>query len=206
MCRSWWSRLPCLFRLRCRTRKSCAPCLSSPALSASAAYAQAKMASGFACTQSTRSCSRRKTSWKSVAPFCPASRRNSCCRTGRTTMSNQPLVVYHANCADGFTAAWACWTRHPDWEYRPMAYGDGGLGRLVRDVVGRDVYFLDFCLTKQQMWQIRMVADKLVVLHHHKTAEAELNGLEEEMRISNEDVEVVFDMERSGAGSAWDDV
>jgi len=119
-------------------------------------------------------------------------------------MSNQPLVVYHANCADGFTAAWACWKRHPDWEYRPMAYGDGGLGLLLRDVVGRDVYFLDFCLSKEQMWPIGMVANKLVVLDHHKTAEAALNGFEEEMKVFNEDVEVVFDMERSGAGIAWD--
>lgn len=118
--------------------------------------------------------------------------------------SDQPLVVYHANCADGFTAAWACWEKNPSWEYRPMAYSDNGFSQLLKDALGRDVYFLDFCLSRLEMWQIGTVANKLVVLDHHKTAEAALAGFEEEMDVFGANVEVVFDMERSGAGIAWD--
>lgn len=27
---------------------------------------------------------------------------------------NRPLVIYHGNCADGFSAAWCFWRRAPD--------------------------------------------------------------------------------------------
>ena len=36
---------------------------------------------------------------------------------------NNTIVIYHANCTDGFTAAWAAWLTHPDWEYIPIKYG-----------------------------------------------------------------------------------
>ena len=34
----------------------------------------------------------------------------------------KPLCIYHGNCADGFTAAWAVWRAHPDWEFYAGIY------------------------------------------------------------------------------------
>jgi nanoRNase/pAp phosphatase (c-di-AMP/oligoRNAs hydrolase) len=44
------------------------------------------------------------------------------------------------------------------------------------------------------------VAEKVVVLDHHKTAQADLEGLEQE---NPEKFNIIFDMARSGAGLAW---
>ena len=50
-----------------------------------------------------------------------------------------PIVIYHSNCADGFTAAWVIWYKHPDWEFYPGKYQEE-----PPDVTGREVYFVDF--------------------------------------------------------------
>jgi uncharacterized protein len=50
------------------------------------------------------------------------------------------LVLYHANCADGFTAAWiAHGVFGDDAEYVPVQYG-----QAPPDVRGRDVFILDW--------------------------------------------------------------
>ena len=53
---------------------------------------------------------------------------------------SQPLVIYHANCPDGFTAAWIARKAFgPDCEFIPAHYGDS-----PPDCTGRSVYILDF--------------------------------------------------------------
>ena len=58
------------------------------------------------------------------------------------TTPRRTLVLYHANCNDGFGAAWAAYT-HPDLgpeaEYVPVQYGD-----TPPDVTEAMVYILDF--------------------------------------------------------------
>lgn len=100
------------------------------------------------------------------------------------------LVIYHGNCIDGFTAAWALWTRFGDEaEYMPAHYG-----LEPPDVRGRDVYMVDFSYPREQLLRMYDLADSLLVLDHHKTAQDDLNGL----------AFAQFDMDRSGAGMAWD--
>ncbi len=48
------------------------------------------------------------------------------------------------------------------------------------DVTGRDVYILDFCYKRPVMRAILGAAHSVVVLDHHQTAEAELNGIVDE--------------------------
>lgn len=100
------------------------------------------------------------------------------------------LVIYHAGCIDGFTAAYAAWVRYGDGaEFLPAAYGDA-----PPDVAGRDVLVVDFSYRRPVMLEMASKASSLLVLDHHKTAEAELAGLHF----------AIFDMERSGAGLTWD--
>ncbi len=101
-----------------------------------------------------------------------------------------PLIVYHARCADGFTAAWVAHRHH------------GGRCELVAarhgedppDVRGRDVVILDFSYRRQKLSAMHADAASLLVLDHHRSAERDLAGLPFAR----------FDMERSGAGMAWD--
>lgn len=114
---------------------------------------------------------------------------------GRKTLS--PLVLYHGNCVDGFTAAWAAWTVHKDdAEYVPVQYGEPPPGWDDRHLNygGRRVFIIDFSYPRNVLVEMHRLASELVVLDHHKTAEADLEGLDF----------CTFDMERSGAGMAWD--
>ena len=97
----------------------------------------------------------------------------------------KPLVIYHANCADGFGAAFAAWLKLGDEaEYVPMQYGkidfdfEGGffnLGKHEADnpctfVAGRDVYILDFSLPREHMDYVFAHAKRVVWLDHHASS------------------------------------
>lgn len=109
------------------------------------------------------------------------------------TERKESLVIYHENCADGFTAAWAFWTVFGDEaEYLPAQYGDEPPEMV--EIVDREVYIVDFSYPREVLEWMHGLAKKLVVLDHHKTAEKNLAGLDY----------CEFDMTRSGAMMAWD--
>jgi len=111
--------------------------------------------------------------------------------------NRKPLIIYHAPCADGFTAAWVAWREFgEDAEYLPQGYSDTP---TVPDVDNRLVYILDFSYPIDIMREIAKRAETVIVLDHHKSAEEAIGPLLEEGVIEGE-----FDMDRSGAGMAWD--
>lgn len=99
------------------------------------------------------------------------------------------LVLYHANCLDGFTAAWAARLHSPDAELIPAQYGSE-----PPDVTRKRVLICDFSYPRDQLLLMHDAADDLLVLDHHDTAAKALAGLDF----------AVFDMERSGCGLTWD--
>lgn len=103
----------------------------------------------------------------------------------------RPLVIYHADCRDGFTAAWVAYRKFRDEAYYiAVKYGEP----LDLNIQDRDVYILDFSYPRSVLEQMHNSAKSLIVLDHHKTAQEDLAGLPY----------AVFDMNRSGAGLAWD--
>ena len=108
-------------------------------------------------------------------------------------------IIYHANCTDGLTAAWvaarALSTAKTNITVVPAFYGTP-----PPDVTGQIVYVLDFSYKRPLMEQLANQADRLIVLDHHKTAQADLDGL----AADRTNVTIVFDMKRSGARLAWD--
>lgn len=87
------------------------------------------------------------------------------------------------------TAAWAVRKALGDGDYVPVIHGDA-----PPDVAGRDVIMVDFSFGRAVMQAMYRDARSLLVLDHHKSAEADLAGLPF----------AVFDMNHSGAGMAWD--
>jgi oligoribonuclease NrnB/cAMP/cGMP phosphodiesterase (DHH superfamily) len=78
----------------------------------------------------------------------------------------KPLVIYHANCTDGFGAAFAAWCKlGDDAEYLPMHYSDDPLKDITYE--GRDVYILDFSVPREDMVRLLDRASKVVWLDHH---------------------------------------
>lgn len=135
-------------------------------------------------------------------------------------MTWQPdIMLYHANCADGFGAAWAAWMRWRDTvTYLPVSYG-----APPPDVAGKDVLIGDFSYKAPQLAEMAGSANSIIVLDHHKTAQADLVaftcresspgavvaddalGMFEDLReLRMPPVIALFDMNRSGAGMVWD--
>ena len=57
-------------------------------------------------------------------------------------MSSPVTVLYHADCLDGFGAAYAAWCHFGDGaNYRPMHHGETW---EIADLAGHDVYVLEF--------------------------------------------------------------
>lgn len=114
------------------------------------------------------------------------------------------LCIYHANCADGFGAAWAVRHALGDIDFFPATYGDE-----PPDVAGRDVVIVDFSYKWEVLEEMAKTAKSIQIFDHHKTAAEDLKGLPlpgvNYPPISPiAKVTAVFDMERSGAGIAWD--
>lgn len=99
------------------------------------------------------------------------------------------LVIYHANCTDGFGAAYSAWKLLGDRaEYHAAKHGEP-----PPDVAGRNVVVLDFSYDNATTKKLMKEAKSFLVIDHHKSAVVELH-----------DVTCTrFDMNHSGAMLAW---
>ena len=107
----------------------------------------------------------------------------------------KPLVIYHANCWDGFCAAWLARKAFGEIDAHAAHYGTE-----PPEVSGRVVYMLDYAYPREVMNRVAGDSRRLVVLDHHKTAQAALDGLHE----PESGIDVWFDMGKSGGRLAWE--
>jgi len=114
-----------------------------------------------------------------------------------TKVVTVPLVIYHSPCPDGICGAWIAW-RHfnRNVELFPTSYADKAMPKID----GREVYIIDFSYSKDIILDMALKAKKLVVLDHHKSAQAELA----ELIGKNGNLEIIFNMDKSGAMLAWE--
>ena len=107
---------------------------------------------------------------------------------GYPIVHDADMVLYHATCNDGFCAAWLYWrevaTGSCPPEFVPVQYGEN-----PPDVTDKSVLIFDFSYPRDVLEDMNERASNLLVFDHHKTAQAELEGL----------TYCVFDMDRSGA-------
>ena len=114
-------------------------------------------------------------------------------------------ILYHGNCPDGFGAALAFWEAYGDKAaYIPVNYGQP----LPEMELGQDtnVFIVDFSYSRSILKDLSRLVNQLVVLDHHKTAQADLAGLEEELQAEQAlgDPHIIrFDMDHSGVVMAW---
>jgi hypothetical protein len=119
----------------------------------------------------------------------------------------KPLVIYHANCADGFGAAFAAWLVLGDEaEYLPRQYGEAP----PPGYADREVYILDFSFPRAEMEDFFRAASRVVWLDHHKTAfemwcgPGYLDKHEVFRATGGEDGLILLDNNKSGAYLAWE--
>ena len=104
--------------------------------------------------------------------------------------SSVNCVIYHADCTDGFGAAYSAWKQLGNRaEYHACKHGTP-----PPDVKGKNVVVLDFSFNNATTKKMIEEANTLLVIDHHKSAMVELHD------ISN----THFDMTKSGAMLAWE--
>ena len=138
------------------------------------------------------------------------------------------ICIYHGGCDDGFGAAWAVWRKWPDIEFVPGYHGKPIFSARTQ-FAGKHLLFVDFSLKREAMAALvsgdleGANAASIVVIDHHKTAEAELEPFihAPALGISLSEIDVpacfgklgelerlpilaFFDMQSSGAVMAWD--
>ena len=113
-------------------------------------------------------------------------------KTTRDRHHSQPpdLVLYHADCADGFGAAWAIWKRFPNATFVAVKHGFPP----PKGLEDRHVVIVDFSYGRDIIESIAKQTASLCILDHHVTAQAALDGLSY----------AHFDLEKSGAVLAWE--
>ena len=104
--------------------------------------------------------------------------------------SSVDCVIYHADCTDGFGAAYAAWKLLGNRaEFHACKHGTKPPN--VKDKV---VAILDFSFSNKVTKKMIKDAKGLIVIDHHKSAVVELHDIPN----------TIFDMNKSGATLAWE--
>lgn len=112
----------------------------------------------------------------------------------RLRLMSRPLILYHAQCADGFAAAWGAWRHFGDnADYLPVQYG-----QELPDVTERNVFILDFSYKRPVLLRMLVSANNIVIIDHHKTAEEELFSFQARGLF------IRFDSSKSGGRLTWE--
>ena len=101
------------------------------------------------------------------------------------------VVLYHKQCSDGFSAAWAAWKKlGSKADYIPVAHGEPPPEGLRN----KTVYLVDFCYDEVIMKTMIANNKQVTALDHHK-GRAPIVALTHDYR---------FDNDHSGAVLAWE--
>jgi hypothetical protein len=107
----------------------------------------------------------------------------------------KPLVIYHDNCADGFTAMWCFWRYFKD----DAEYLGGHYQQAVPDVLDRDVYLVDFSYKHDIVEAMLLAAKSVTLIDHHASA------LDDLWPLQAKGLNMDFcSLDKSGAMLAWE--
>lgn len=132
------------------------------------------------------------------------------------------VCLYHFPCDDGFASAWVARRKWPDVVMAPTNYG-----RMFPDIDyrGKNILIADFSYKPDAISELMVSfgARSIVMLDHHKTAEADLGDFKIEIcgnakftaadvagcfsdmaELHRPKVLARFDMQRSGAALTWE--
>ncbi len=138
----------------------------------------------------------------------------------------KPLCIYHGNCADGFGAAWVV---RKFFGGEVDFYAGTYQNPPPKVEPGQNVILVDFSYKREVMLELAKASAGVLVLDHHKSAAEDLAGSDSDFTDTNawtgvmdwgrfvqncypdrcENIPVgriytKFDMNKSGAGMAWD--
>lgn len=108
-------------------------------------------------------------------------------------------VLYHADCMDGFAAAWSAWkVLGQSARYKAVRHHEP----MPKFPDGTVLYILDFCYPVEVLISAADRASKIVVLDHHISAQKEYEAYLTHSTIPH-NLNVNFDQNHSGCLIAW---
>ena len=106
------------------------------------------------------------------------------------TILQDTIIIYHGDCSDGFGAAFAAWKKFGDnATYIPWK----DHGALPHGLTDKTIYIVDFSFHAPLLKQLNETNKLVVVIDHHKTAEADVRTYPQN----------IFDNNHSGCVLAW---
>lgn len=116
--------------------------------------------------------------------------------------SEVEYVIYHGNCSDGFGSALCVYKYFNDNNKinqninQPIFYAAKfGVLPPLDEIKNKCVLICDFSYKKDVLQKLLLIAKKLIILDHHKTAQDDLKDLP--------DTNKIFRMDHSGAYLTW---
>ncbi len=107
------------------------------------------------------------------------------------------IVLYHANCPDGFTAAWAAWKKlKTKADYLPVEHQVPPPQRLE----GKTIYMLDFVYPPEIVKTLAEKNKKIIIIDHHTSA---YEAVQKFTKSDFVNIETLGEGEHSGAVLAW---
>jgi oligoribonuclease NrnB/cAMP/cGMP phosphodiesterase (DHH superfamily) len=108
-------------------------------------------------------------------------------------------VLYHAQCPDGFGAAYSIWKKYKNDNINYIAVQHGfALPTMDNESI---VWLVDFCYSVEIMSEIAQRMSEVLVLDHHKSAYENMQSFDFQ---KYPHVKTIFDMEKSGAVITWE--
>lgn len=105
-------------------------------------------------------------------------------------MNQGIIILYHANCPDGFGGAWAAWKKFGERaEYIGVNYHDPP----PYGMDSKEVFIIDFAYSQQETEELLRKTKSLAVIDHHITAKEIVEAVPNHL----------FDINHSGAVLAW---
>lgn len=99
------------------------------------------------------------------------------------------VVLYHAGCTDGFSAAWAAWKKFGDKAaYVPMEWN-----KVPEGLINKEIYTLDISLPGSKIPELISTNKRVTSIDHHESNEAATKATQE----------YLFDRHHSGGVLAW---
>lgn len=112
------------------------------------------------------------------------------------------IILYHANCMDGFGSAWAHWHLvgslvPSNNKYIPMNYEEDIPYALMPD---DNIVMLDYSMKKERVISLCKLVNTVTIIDHHKSAIEDLSSIEN----IPSNLTLYLSNENSGCVLAWD--
>lgn len=108
-------------------------------------------------------------------------------------------VLYHADCMDGYGAAWAAWKAFgASARYKPVRHHEP----LPNVPDNSELYIVDFCYPMDDLVSAAQRLKKIVVLDHHISAQKDYEAYISHSPLPG-NLEILFVQEHSGCMIAW---